>query len=221
VIAQSPRPNLESRVAGLVKGRGYCPSCKRRSRSLSIGEGSDGRALVRCFAGCAPAEIVAAVGLRLVDLFPPRDPTELARREAQEVERRRRFRQAPRETVEAFLLEDVQRTKDMRLARDPGDTPNVRAVDVNTARARANSIFGLNLAPIQRFEWEGWAPHDRDQLWPKFLEHARREVLYEKHLQLYPDAIDVSPSPLLETPATLHRAAERAARRLHTLGGAA
>lgn len=47
-----------------------CPSHADKSPSLSIREADDGRLLVRCWAGCASAEIVAAIGLALRDLFP-------------------------------------------------------------------------------------------------------------------------------------------------------
>jgi hypothetical protein len=50
-----------------------CPSHEDESASLSIRELGDGRVLVHCFAGCSVPEIVAAVGLELSDLFPPRD----------------------------------------------------------------------------------------------------------------------------------------------------
>ena len=50
-----------------------CPAHEDRSPSLSIREADDGRVLIHCFAGCGAAEIVAAVGLDLADLFPP-DP---------------------------------------------------------------------------------------------------------------------------------------------------
>lgn len=43
-----------------------------RSPSLSIATGDDGRALLRCFTGCEVSAIVAAIGLELSDLFPPR-----------------------------------------------------------------------------------------------------------------------------------------------------
>ncbi|GIX08043.1 MAG: hypothetical protein KatS3mg115_2446 [Candidatus Poribacteria bacterium] len=63
-------------------GRGYralCPSHERDGRphrpSLSIDVGSDGRALIHCFAGCSPEAIVQALGLKLADLMPqPSDP---------------------------------------------------------------------------------------------------------------------------------------------------
>ena len=58
-----------------VAGRGYtakCPAHKDRSASLSIAEGRDGRALVKCFAGCEVLAVVQALGLEMADLFPPR-----------------------------------------------------------------------------------------------------------------------------------------------------
>lgn len=47
-----------------------CPAHGDRSPSLSIRETADGTLLVHCFAGCPAADIVAAVGLELRDLFP-------------------------------------------------------------------------------------------------------------------------------------------------------
>jgi hypothetical protein len=46
-----------------------CPGHEDRSPSLSVGEGVDGRALLHCFAGCTAADIVAALGLHMQDLF--------------------------------------------------------------------------------------------------------------------------------------------------------
>lgn len=43
-----------------------------RNPSLSIATGDDDRVLLKCFSGCDVSEIVAAVGLTLSDLFPPR-----------------------------------------------------------------------------------------------------------------------------------------------------
>jgi hypothetical protein len=47
-----------------------CPGHDDRRASLSIGEGDDGRVLVKCHAGCEPAAVVAAIGLTLADLMP-------------------------------------------------------------------------------------------------------------------------------------------------------
>jgi len=47
-----------------------CPAHDDKSPSLSVRELDDGRALLHCFAGCAAADVLAAVGLELSDLFP-------------------------------------------------------------------------------------------------------------------------------------------------------
>lgn len=66
---------LLSRLDG-VKDRGHgrwlakCPAHDDRSPSLSVREADDGVVLLKCFSGCCVADIVAAVGLELRDLFP-------------------------------------------------------------------------------------------------------------------------------------------------------
>jgi len=81
---ESPIDRLPSRLervkaTGPGKWSASCPGPLHnhgdRSPSLSIATGDDGRALLRCFAGCEVAAIVAAVGLSLSDLFPPRPIT--------------------------------------------------------------------------------------------------------------------------------------------------
>ena len=47
-----------------------CPAHDDNNPSLSIAEGSDGRALVHCFAGCNVEAICTAVGLSVRDLMP-------------------------------------------------------------------------------------------------------------------------------------------------------
>jgi len=71
--------NAEEFISRLVRakksGRGWtarCPAHEDQRASLSIHEGEDGRVLVKCFAGCAAEDIVAAVGLAMHDLFPER-----------------------------------------------------------------------------------------------------------------------------------------------------
>ena len=58
-----------------VKKRGHgwtarCPAHEDQNPSLSVSQGDDGRVLIKCFGGCAPEDVVAAVGLRMTDLFP-------------------------------------------------------------------------------------------------------------------------------------------------------
>jgi hypothetical protein len=50
-----------------------CPAHDDRNPSLSIAEGDNGAVLLKCFAGCETAAVVAAMGLEMSDLFPPRD----------------------------------------------------------------------------------------------------------------------------------------------------
>jgi hypothetical protein len=50
-----------------------CPAHEDRRPSLSINEGEDGRALVKCHAGCSFEAIVEAAGLTVRDLKPDRD----------------------------------------------------------------------------------------------------------------------------------------------------
>jgi hypothetical protein len=68
---------IEKVVAALeargCRGRGSswtCPSHDDRRPSLSVREGADGRALLRCHAGCSLEDILAALGLGERDLFP-------------------------------------------------------------------------------------------------------------------------------------------------------
>ena len=58
------------------RGEGYqalCPAHDDQDPSLSISEGEDGRALLKCFVGCETEEIVAALGLEMKDLFERRN----------------------------------------------------------------------------------------------------------------------------------------------------
>ena len=53
--------------------KALCPAHDDTEPSLSISEGNDGRALLKCFAGCANSEIVSALGLEMKDLFRRRN----------------------------------------------------------------------------------------------------------------------------------------------------
>jgi len=81
-----PFDNFLERLEGVRKSsEGYearCPSPKHGRRrgdlnpSLSLGEGHDGRVLVKCLAGCSLADIVGAIGLDERDLFERNDSGE-------------------------------------------------------------------------------------------------------------------------------------------------
>lgn len=53
-----------------------CPAHEDRSPSLAIKEGDDGVVLLHCFAGCSVDDVCGAIGIELMDLFPPSDKKE-------------------------------------------------------------------------------------------------------------------------------------------------
>lgn len=69
-----------SRLQGVKGGHGQwtarCPAHDDRQNSLSVGEGRDGRVLLRCHAGCDVDRIAAALGITKSDLFPDKPQRE-------------------------------------------------------------------------------------------------------------------------------------------------
>ena len=51
-----------------------CPAHKDQRPSLSVSDGSDGRTLIHCHAGCTPEAVCAAARITLADLMPMRTP---------------------------------------------------------------------------------------------------------------------------------------------------
>jgi len=94
VLASQPSSRPLDRLLPLLAnvrqyGKGYrcdCPNGHTSRGTLSITEGDDGRALLTCFAGCAAADVLAAIGLTLADLFPApvRDQSPLGRAQRRE-----------------------------------------------------------------------------------------------------------------------------------------
>jgi len=69
----APVENLVQRLHAKRNGKGWianCPAHDDRKPSLSINEGSDGRALLKCHAGCNTDDVIAALGMERRDLFP-------------------------------------------------------------------------------------------------------------------------------------------------------
>jgi hypothetical protein len=66
---------LLQRLEGVQKSgngwRAYCPACGGRSRKLSVTV-RDNRVLINCFACNDAGAVLAAIGLTLTDLHPPR-----------------------------------------------------------------------------------------------------------------------------------------------------
>lgn len=57
---------------GPGKWQACCPAHDDKSPSLALKECDDGRLLVHCFGGCAVEQVLGALGLTMLDLFPPR-----------------------------------------------------------------------------------------------------------------------------------------------------
>lgn len=66
ILARLP----DAKPAGTGNWKARCPAHADTNPSLSIATGEGGRVLMHCHAGCTPEAIVAAVGLKLPDLFP-------------------------------------------------------------------------------------------------------------------------------------------------------
>jgi hypothetical protein len=73
--AARPIDRVLSHLEGVrLSGSGWMARCSHhddKQASLSVKEGSDGRVLLHCFAGCGTADVVVSAGLAFVDLFPP------------------------------------------------------------------------------------------------------------------------------------------------------
>lgn len=69
-------------------GNGYlarCPAHEDRVNSLSVGDGEEGRILLKCHSGCEVERIAKALGLTVADLFPTRGWTDRPRATRYEV----------------------------------------------------------------------------------------------------------------------------------------
>ncbi len=83
-MSSQPVARLLDRLGNVKKaGDGHtarCPSHEDKNNSLSINEGKDGCALVKCHAGCTTDQIVRSIGLDLADLFEKKDAPSRVRR---------------------------------------------------------------------------------------------------------------------------------------------
>ena len=73
----TPFERITSQLENIIhtqngQARAICPSHESRNntRTLAIKESDESSVLIHCFAGCSTAEVLAALGLELVDLFP-------------------------------------------------------------------------------------------------------------------------------------------------------
>jgi putative DNA primase/helicase len=72
-MKRGPIENLVSLLKAKRSGKGWeakCPAHEDRKPSLCLNEGADGRALIKCQAGCPTDAVMRALGLTIKDLFP-------------------------------------------------------------------------------------------------------------------------------------------------------
>ena len=72
--------------------RARCPAHESKGLTLSIGEADSGAALLYCFAGCGAADVLAALGMQLSELYP-----------SDELIKARRYDTRPRRDLRATL----------------------------------------------------------------------------------------------------------------------
>jgi CHC2 zinc finger len=138
-----------------------CPAHADRSPSLSVTQTADGTVLVRCHAGCTAADIVAAIGLTMADLFPNKaqTPTRPHQRPTPE-----RIRAELRREFEALQLD--------------GQRPLAR--EINEVRHRVAVRLGISLEKIPERLCDTYGNHARDPLWPALFAWA----LHIAHIQV-------------------------------------
>ena len=123
------RPN------GADRWRACCPAHGGSNTSaLSVGVGASGAVLLRCWSGCALEAITAALGLDVLDLFPPRDSSAGPMRRRRMLTARQALDLLLAETLVVFVI-----ASDMRAKRE------VSATDWDRLGVAVARIQGLGL----------------------------------------------------------------------------
>ncbi len=73
ILAALESRDRKPKKSGDGKWQAKCPAHDDKHPSLSVAEGKDGRALLKCQAGCELEEVVSALNLEKRDLFPAED----------------------------------------------------------------------------------------------------------------------------------------------------
>jgi hypothetical protein len=144
-----------------------CPSHNDGTNSLALAIGANGKVLVHCYAACATAEVLRAVGLKLRDLFPE----ELAHVTTRPTRRLSRLAEMRREA----LAEARRQRKRLAPYRETfADADSVRGCYAVAARARlvatatgdctaAWTLLGA-AAELERFAFLGEARLDAERI---------------------------------------------------------
>ena len=155
-----PVEKILDRLEGVIESNGswkaLCPAHDDHEPSLSVSEGDDGRALLKCFAGCKNPRIVAELDLDMSDLFEQRNG------------HRKKFRLAPAKTdatVQPCNLENYAKLKRLPVGfleklglsdRKYQKRPAVRIPYLTESRGEAAVRFRIGLEKSEeedRFKW--------------------------------------------------------------------
>jgi hypothetical protein len=118
-----PVARLVLRLGAKKSGKGWiapCPAHEDHKPSLSISEGTNGRALLKCFAGCSTESVLAALGLTARDLFPATHPQASGTNSTPRRSPRLKVKQTNEQTfnwrpcVEAFTQKHLERLAQWR-----------------------------------------------------------------------------------------------------------
>jgi len=104
--------------AGENQWNALCPAHDDKSPSLSISEGTDGRVLLICRAGCDFRSIVTALGLEPKDLFPPSRMSPRERRQYSNTLTLREVEQALYHELLVLIQFVSERVASRQIARD-------------------------------------------------------------------------------------------------------
>jgi hypothetical protein len=136
-----------------------CSSHSDRSPSLSIREGRDGRTLLKCFAGCEPAAIAAALGLNIRDLFGNNSSAATPRARA----------------VSAADVEESLQGELTRIVAEESAAAGFGVATLTRHRNAARAIVERRLAVTLRHErtpWHEVSPHALDPAWSMCVDQA-------------------------------------------------
>jgi hypothetical protein len=150
LLGRLERQGMEPQAAGSGQWRSRCPAHEGESRNLSIREEVDGTLLLNCFhrdAGgtptCSSADIVAALGLQLSDLFPANGDRPRPVGQPREIRPQRERRERPARPSHAY------RSPELAIAG------TVRRLGPPTQHWVYQDADGHELMRVYRFDHDG------------------------------------------------------------------
>ena len=139
-----------------------CPAHDDRRPSLSIREGTGGKTLLHCFAGCGTEAIVESIGLSVPDLFTDSASSKPLRSTIESAQA----------ALDGELLAIVDR-EEQRL----GFRPPALARLKNEARAAVERRFDVRLSR-HAIPWWEIEPHSGDPAWASCVDRAIDEAAW-------------------------------------------